>query len=343
MTVKYMAIWIGWPLLLIAAILLGLKVGVTSTSWQDVYQSLSGSMVGQAEIVAAYRLPRVAAGAIVGVHFALAGLIMQVVLRNPLADPTIFGISGGASLAVVGAMSLSLAVFPAEHSINVSSSYVPLAWLPYIALAGGLTATALVFWLSWDGGFSVGRMTLNGVILGAILNAVVMALVMSLSEARTELAILWLAGSLYARGFEHLLPTLPWTVVGLAVVALNLRSLSALRFDRASALSMGLRIGTAQPALILVAAALASSAVAVAGPIGFVGLLVPHIARLTGARSLPVQVWVGILAGATLVVLGDTLGRIIAPPRELPVGIVTSLIGAPVFAVILSRKMRAQS
>lgn len=332
--------WGLWPVLLILALVLALKTGVTGADWSDVWQSLDAQPAGQAEVIATYRLPRALAGAVLGLHFGLAGLIMQIVLRNPLADPTIFGISGGASLAVVGAMTVSISLQPISTSVSVTTKFLPFAWLPPIALAGGLAATALVFWLSWDDRFSPSRMVLNGVILGAILNAIVMAMVLSLSEARTELAILWLAGSLYARGFEQLWPALPWTVAGLALVIFQARTLSALRFDQASAQSIGLNTRLMQPLLILVAVALASSAVSVAGPIGFVGLLIPHLAKLIARNSLAYQIWICIFAGATLVVVGDTLGRILAAPREIPVGIVTSLIGAPVFAIILSRRMR---
>lgn len=336
-------LWSAWPTLLIIALIFSLKAGVTGANWIDVWHSLDMNPSGQADIIATYRLPRAVIGAVLGLHFALAGFVMQIVLKNPLADPTLFGISGGASLAVVGAMAVALTLYPPTDSITVSTNYLPLAWVPPIALGGGLLATMLVFLLSWDNGFSPARMVLNGVVIGAILNAIVMALVLSLSEARTEMAILWLTGSLYARGFEQLWPVLPWTLFGSVFVIFQIRNLSIMRFDIKSARSLGLNIRLTQPLLVLVAVALASSAVAVAGPIGFVGLLIPHLARLIGQRSLTYQVWICMFSGALLVVLGDTIGRILAPPREVPVGIVTSLIGAPVFAYVLNRRLRGKS
>lgn len=337
--------WAIWPLLLLVLCFISLRLGVTNASWTDVWQSLGADPQGQAGIIAQYRLPRICAAIVVGVHFALAGLIMQIVLRNPLADPTIFGISGGASLAIVGTMAISLFFTPiSDQTISVSTDYIPLDLLPYIALMGGLTATLLVLALSWErgsgGGFSPQRMTLTGVIVGAILNALVMALVLSMSEANTELAILWLAGSLYARDFSHILPTLPWTLAGLLAITLLARNLSALRFDTASAQSMGVNLRATQPLLIVLAASLAASGVAVAGPVGFVGLLVPYIAKVIGIRHMPYQIWVCCFVGAALVVASDTLGRIVAAPTEVPVGIITSLIGAPLFALILNRNFR---
>lgn len=337
--------WALWPLLLLVLCLISLRLGVTNATWEDVWLSLSADPQGQASIIAQYRLPRIIAAAVVGIHFALAGLIMQIVLRNPLADPTIFGISGGASLAIVGAMAITLTLTPVnDQTISASTEYISLDLLPYIALIGGLVATFLVLALSWergpDGGFSPQRMTLTGVIIGAILNALVMALVLSMSEANTELAILWLAGSLYARDLSHVLPTLPWTLFGLlAIIALS-RSLSILRFDVFSAQSIGVNLRIAQPLLIVLAASLAASGVAIAGPVGFVGLLVPYIAKIIGVRQIAYQIWVCCFIGASLVVTSDTIGRIIAAPVEVPVGIVTSLIGAPLFALILNRNFR---
>lgn len=337
---KAFIVWSIWPLALALICAVALRFGAAGGSWIEVWQSLINNLAGHSDLIATYRLPRAVAGVIVGVHFAIAGLIMQIVLRNPLADPTIFGISGGASLAVVAAMSFTLAIAPPSQSISVSTDYLPLALVPYIALVGGLLATLVVFWLSWDKGLSVTRMILTGVIFGAILNAIVMALVLSLSESRTELAILWLAGSLYARNFSHLLPAIPWTIIGVAATILLIRELSALRFDRQTAQSLGVRLNWVQPALIIVATGLAASAVSVAGPVGFVGLLAPHIVRRLGVQSLAFQMWSCAFVGAILVVFGDTLGRIIVIPLEMPVGIVTSLIGAPIFAIILSRSVR---
>ncbi|MEM8957569.1 MAG: iron ABC transporter permease [Pseudomonadota bacterium] len=335
--------WLTWPAGLVLLGFAALFLGATGATWPDVWTSLGADPEGQAAIIARYRLPRVAAGALVGLHFGLAGAILQVVLRNPLADPTIFGVSGGASMAVVLAMSAAIAVAPPSESINVATNYLPLAWLPPIALSGALIATAVVIALAWDhrlGTISPTRMVLMGVVLGAILNAAVMALVLSLSESRTELAILWLSGSLYARGFENLWPALPWTVAGVALTLALMPSLSALRFDSQTAQSLGVRLKLAVPLSIAGAAALAASAVAVAGPVGFVGLLAPHMAGWLGGVRLGERLWASAAIGAGLVVAADALGRIVIAPAEMPVGIVTSLIGAPVFAALLTRKYR---
>ncbi|MEM9632219.1 MAG: iron ABC transporter permease [Pseudomonadota bacterium] len=333
-----------WPGLLVLTCLVSLKTGVTGASWADVLNSLSGDPSEQGHIIATYRLPRVIAGVIVGIHFALAGIIMQVVLRNPLADPTIFGISSGASLAVVCAMSVSIALFQADGALSVSTDYLPLIWIPYIAFAGAVCATVLVLLLALDRrtglSFSPGKMVLSGIILGAMLNALVMVLVLSLSEARTELAILWLSGTLYARGLSHVWPIIPWTLAGLAGLLVLGGALNLLRCDPQTAQSLGVSLKWERLGLILVALLLAASAVSVSGPIGFVGLLVPHFARLFVPHSFSRQIWVAVYAGAILVVASDTAGRMIAVPIEVPVGVITGLIGAPAFAFLIRRQTK---
>ncbi|MGR3622363.1 FecCD family ABC transporter permease [Pseudophaeobacter sp.] len=332
-------------LCLLAACLFTLKIGVAPTPWSDVWQAFDGNPEGGARLIANYRLPRMVAAMVVGIHLSISGLIMQVVLRNPLADPTIFGVSSGAALAVIGAMSFAVVKVPAGLATSASTDYLPLSLVPYIAFIGAVLATAVVMFLSYapdektaGAGFRPARMALNGIVLAAILQGIVMVLVLTLSEARTELAVLWLTGSLYGRSFAHLLPVLPWTGLGFVGLLLLYRDLSVSRFDRQTALSLGLALRNREAMLVLLALALAASAVALAGPVGFVGLLVPHIARQLLPNSLPLQICAAIFIGAILVVAADTIGRVIASPIEVPVGIVTSLIGAPFFAYLINRK-----
>lgn len=336
-------LWLGLPVLLLLFMALSLRFGAVPAGWADVAALISGGESEAREILRDYRLPRTAAAAVIGVYLSLAGLVFQTVLRNPLADPTIFGVAGGASLAVVAAMALMIALHPTGAALQVTTSYLPLAAIPPIALAGGLAATTLVFALAWRGGFSALRLVLIGVVLAALLQGVVMAMVLTLSETRTELAILWLAGSLYARDFGNVLPALPWGVAGIIVIVLMLPVLSALRFDTDTANAMGVPVRWAAPGLLAVAAALAAVAISIAGPVGFVGLIVPHMTRLLVGPSLQHQLWGAALIGACLVIASDTLGRAIAPPLEIPVGIVTSLIGAPVFALQIRLWMKREA
>ena len=335
--------WALWPSVLMLSAFLALWLGVTGATVPDVINALTGSTEAQAGIIATHRLPRAAAAVVVGINLGLAGAILQIVFRNGLADPTIFGISGGASLAVVIALSASIALAPPGEVISVAGDYLPLGLVPPIAMAGALCATAIVIAMSYDrqlGRISPQRMLLMGVVTGAILTASVMALVLALADSRTELAILWLSGSLYARGWQHVAPVVPFTLLGVTALALLRPTLSAMRFDPQTAASLGVNARRDTPLLIAVAVALAASAVSVAGPVGFVGLLAPHIARRVGGEALASQLWASGFIGAILVVAGDTIGRVIIAPNEMPVGIMTSLIGAPVFAILLSRSLR---
>ena len=335
--------WLFLILLLVLGCLLSLRLGSVDTEWRDVWGLFSGTGGAMTDIIREYRLPRTVAATVIGVYLSLSGLIFQTVLRNPLADPTLFGVSGGASLAVVIAMGVAITFGPSETGLKAASSYLSLEWIPPIALLGGLLATGLIFLLSWSRGFSVLRLILMGVILAAVLNALVMAMVVGLSEARTELAILWLAGSLYARDFSHVLPTLPWGAAGLFLVFLVTSQLSTLRLDAMTARSVGVSVGLVSPILLVIAACFAASAVSIAGPVGFVGLIVPHISRLIGSYQMKDQILTNMVVGAILAVVGDTVGRAVLPPLEIPVGIVTSLIGAPVFALLIYIGMRRNS
>lgn len=202
------ALWVGYVILLFTVICLSLRFGAVQTSWADVINITAADPNSTAQVVLEYRLPRTVAAIIIGIYLALSGMVFQTVLRNPLADPTMFGVSGGAAFAVVAAMSFAIYLFPLDENLHVATSYVPMSMVPVIALVGSLAATALVFWLAWDKGFSPLRLVLMGVVLAAVLNGIVMAMVLTLSETRTELAILWLAGSLYARDFSNVLPAL---------------------------------------------------------------------------------------------------------------------------------------
>ncbi|MEM9584389.1 MAG: iron ABC transporter permease [Pseudomonadota bacterium] len=324
-------------------ILMSLRFGAVPANWSDVFEIFAAAPGPEGRAILELRLPRTACAVLIGAYLGLAGLVFQTVLRNPLADPTLFGISGGASLAVVAAMGIATALFPLNASYGASAAILPTDLVPPIALAGGLTATALVVWLAWQDGLSPLRLVLFGAVFAFVLNGIVMVMVMSLAESRTELAILWLAGSLYARDFANFWPAVPWGVGGIAVIVAAFPWLSGLRFDAQTAQGMGVSTRLATPILLAAAAGLAASSVSVAGPVGFVGLLVPHMVRLIYGAALGPMAGGAAILGACLVVASDLVGRVIAPPIEIPVGIVTSLIGAPIFALLIRREIRRQS
>ncbi|WP_418648684.1 FecCD family ABC transporter permease [Thauera butanivorans] len=334
---------VGALLLAALAALLGLSLllGAVPLEARQIWLALSGE--GDATTHALLwnlRLPRSLLAVVVGLHFALSGLILQAVIRNPLADPGVIGVSSGASLAIVAF--LLLADFINASLGHDGGRLLTLAGLPFAALLGGLGSALLVLALSWRAAISPVRLALNGVAVGAVLNALVMWIVVAWGGARTEITVIWLAGSLYGRDFDHL-ALLPWSVLGLAGAWLLLRPLSLLRFDDDVARGLGLHLLRWRLAALVVAVLLAASAIAVAGPIGFVGLVIPHFARLLVGSELRRLLPVSALCGALLTLGADIVARTAISPLELPVGVLTTLIGIPVFLILLQRHAGRQS
>ncbi len=312
-------------------------MGSVSLPASTVYQELLAPRYTTSDYAVLWnlRLPRTLLAAIVGIHFALSGLILQSVVRNPLADPSVMGVSGGASMAVV--IFLIGADIISGLLIDGSTATLSLSWLPFAALIGGLLTAIVVLRLSWQGGIDPIKLALNGVAVGAILTATVMWIVVALGGNRTETTILWLAGSLYGRDFSHLINVLPWTVISLLALIITLPSLSLMRFDDNVSQSLGLHIHRWRVIAISIAVALAASATAVVGPIGFVGLIVPHMVRLLVGSHIGQLTVISLLSGACLTLGADILSRMLISPLELPAGVLTTLIGIPLLLVVLQR------
>lgn len=314
----------GGLVLLVLAMAASLSLGAAALSADRVW----GTLVDPADpfatlIVRSFRLPRIAVGVLVGANLAVAGALLQAIMRNPIADPGVVGISGGASLAAV----LALVVWQG----------FPVELLPVAAMAGGLAAAAVVYRLAWRRGLAPVRLALSGVAVSSLLAAAVVFALVVWGSGRMETALLWLAGSLYARDWSHLRLLAPWCAIGLLALPAAARPVGLLRLGDEVARGLGLHVERARLGVLVLAVLLAASAVAVTGPIGFVGLIVPHIARaLVGGNErdvLPVTV----VLGAALVVIADMVGRLVIAPIELPVGIVTSILGVPFFLVLLRR------
>lgn len=332
-----------FPLVLLMAlivlavlVLMGLAIGAADTHLSDLVSLLVQPQGHRNEwIITTYRLPRILVAIQVGLHFALAGLIFQAVLRNPLADPSVLGVSGGASLAVVAATLLAGFWVTPEGTMEADPYRLPMPYLPPIAILGGLITGGILLWLSRSSGYDPRRTALMGVALGGVTSAGVMAIVLQLGGGRAEVAMIWLAGSLYARGYEEALVALPWTLIGLLACLLILKPLAVLRNNADVAHGLGLSVARWRPICLVVAIGLSASAVAIVGPVGFVGLIVPHTARVLVGPRLGRQMLACILLAAVLLVASDLIARTLAMPMEVPVGAVTSLLGVPVFVVLL--------
>ncbi|CAG9611902.1 putative siderophore transport system permease protein YfhA [Bacillus rhizoplanae] len=314
---RFTIVMIVGLILLIAVALLSLRLGAVPTPIADI---IEGMMTGQG-VVVKYRLPRLVIAILVGINMALSGAILQSVTRNPLAAPDIIGISAGGGLAAV----IMLLMFP----------NVPPIMLPIAAFVGAMLASLLVYALSYQkGGVKPERLALCGVAISAGLHALITFIIVKFALDSSQ-ALVWLKGSLYARSWQHVEMLWPWTLIGAVITFMSYKQINLLLLNEETVKGLGMRIDVVRLVLIGVAVALAASSVAVAGTIGFVGLVIPHAARLLVGSDSRLFLPVSALLGALLVTGADMVGRIIIPPIEIPAGIITALIGAPYFIYLL--------
>ena len=306
------------------AVLLSLRVGELQVGFADVLAALFRPGEGQAStVIRELRLPRALAAFACGGLLATAGALMQVLLRNPLADPYILGISGGAAVGALGAMVLGAAVF----------------WVDVSAFAGALAAMLLVFGLAHgDGSWTQTRLLLTGVIVAAGCGAAVSLMLALAPDTRVMSMLFWMMGDASAA-------SRPWpalAVLALALVAVMpfARDLNVLARGELSARALGVRVGHLRVALYVLASLLTATSVTLVGSVGFVGLVVPHLVRLVLGNDQRVLIPAAALAGGTLLTLADTAARTVIAPQQLPVGVLTALIGVPVFLFLLSRGSR---
>ena len=290
------------------------------------------------------RLPRVVVGVLVGMNLAVSGAIFQAVTRNELASPFILGVSSGAGLMIL----LTLVVFSgASIAIPVVVGVVvldPATLLPLIASAGGVVAFLIVYAIAWKNGTSPVRLVLAGVIVGTVLNSMQTALFFFASDLGTvQAAIAWTTGSLTGVDWEQVRTVLPPTLLVLPGALLGARYLNVLLLGESTASALGMRVERARFLLSAVAILAAAASVAVAGIVGFVGLIVPHMVR-TVVGSDYRRLMVGcVFVGPALLVAADLGARLAfqfatGAPLQLPVGIVTGLVGGPYFLYLMRRR-----
>lgn len=320
--------------LLVGAAALSLVVGVADHPPQRVLAALGDGvqklLTGQEypqdalhTIVLNLRLPRLLLAALVGVCLALAGAIMQALLHNHLADPYVLGVSSGAALGAVAAMAFG------------TSLAMTVLGVPLMAFIGAVVIVFVVYALAQRGGHvQTGALLLTGIAVGSLVSAVTSFLMMVMNEdLRTVL--FWLLGGFSGRGWLELQIVAPAAIVGLVCSWLAVRPLNLLLLGDEAAASLGLNLQLARRLLLVLASLLTAAAVAVSGIIAFVGLVVPHVARLLVGPDHRVLVPVAALLGALLMVLSDMAARTLVAPTELPIGIITSALGCPFFLYLL--------
>jgi iron complex transport system permease protein len=314
----------------VAVLLWAPTVGTTTISLGRVFdRAIAWDSNVDAQIFFVARLPRVLAGALVGSTLAAAGVILQALLRNPLATPFTLGVSAGASLGAMIAVTLNL-----EFGILGVSS-IPLA-----SFAGSLIATAIVYALaaSQRKGLSTNVLLLAGVTLNAFFSALILFVQYIADFSEALRAIRWMMGGLDVAGYAPIVAALPFTIVSFAVFALMARTLNLLSAGAEAAASRGVEVVRDQRLAFLSASLATGAAVSLGGPIGFIGIIVPHLVRLLVGADHRIVLPASALFGAAFLVLCDLAARTIMAPLEIPVGVVTALIGGPFFLWLLVKK-----
>lgn len=330
---------IGTVLLLFFMMLLSpvvaVLLGVVDIPPADILAVFRGTASRDVQsIIWDMRIPRVLVGAVAGIHLAVAGLILQNVTKNPLADPSIMGISQGATLAVSLFLVLSVYI---HYTGTTTIPELPLEWLPTIGVIGGAMAGGLIYLLAFRTELGPLRITLCGIAVGAVLHAIAIGLIAGWGSNRLDVLLEWLSGSLYARSWEHVVFLLPYTAAGLIFLPLIRRPLEMLRLDSTVAQSFGLSYQRQFTLALFLSCLLASSAVATVGPIVFIGLVVPHLARYVAGSRTNLILPLTVALGAIVVTLGDLAGRILGQAEEIPIGVITAILGVPVLIFILRK------
>ena len=310
--------------LAVLSMLLSAAKGSVEIPTAEILNALGGAHgTVHEQILWNIRLPRTIVAALVGINLSLSGAILQAILRNPLADPHIIGISSGAGLAGIFIMLL-----------------VPgAAWLVTPAAFGGaMGAAVLIYILAWKDGIRPTRIILAGVAVSAFLGAGISAMMILYSD-RVHSALMWMVGGLSARSWPHVEMLLPYTVCAGLLALFSAQRLNILQLGDDMARGVGLAVERTRIFLTAVAALLAASAVSVVGLLGFVGLIVPHAARLLIGSDYRFLLPAASLLGIAVLTLSDTAARLMFAPLELPVGIIMAVLGAPFFLYLLRRQL----
>jgi iron complex transport system permease protein len=312
--------------LLLLAIMLSLMIGSRDIPVGTVWNALLGADTGRdAGVVTTLRVPRTVLGLLVGIALGVAGALIQAVTRNPLADPGILGVNSGSAFAVA----LGVGVF----GVTAPSGYI------WFAFGGALVTTVVVYVIGsiGKGSVSPAQLTLAGVALGAVLSGITSALLLMDQETFSVIRA-WEAGSFADRGWDVIRSTAPFLLVGLVVALCLGPALNTVALGDDLAHALGTKVVRTRVLSLLAITLLAGTATAMAGPIAFVGLMIPHVARwIVG----PDQRWImsyAVLLAPILVLASDIIGRVLVRTGELQVGIVTAFLGAPVLVILVRRQ-----
>ena len=314
--------------LLGGAVLLGVTVGTVTISPEVLWNPSSDETA--ANILWNIRMPRVVLAGLVGAALAIAGAAFQGLLKNPLADPYTLGVSSGASVGAV------MTLF-----FGISVPFLGIFTLPVISMAGALITmlAVMAFAKVVDRSMKMETVILTGIIFSSFLGSVI-SLMIALTGEELRQIIGWLLGSVSMRGWPYVQMALPFILVGSFLLWLNRRELNAMLFGEERAQHLGVNIKKSKMMILISGSVLTGSAVAVSGTIGFVGLVVPHMVRMLWGSDHRHVLPLSFINGAALLIVCDLVSRTIISPTELPIGVITAFIGAPVFAFIFFRQRK---
>ena len=299
---------------------LSIRLGTYTLSFEEIWAAFQPDDKNYFTLME-YRLPRAVLAILLGGALAISGVLVQSVVRNPLASPDILGINNAAGLVAV--------------SVLMFLPNLAFYWMPIFAFLGGVLSF-VILWIVCGFNFRPIKMAIIGVALSALWAAISHYLMLT-TPVEINTAMLWLTGSLWGRSWSYLNVVLPWLLVLLPLPFIFCRDLDTLGLGENKASTLGVTVNKVQISVLVLAVALSTTAVAICGPIAFLGLVAPHLARrLVGGRHrtlLPAA----LIIGALLLQLSDILARVIDPPTELPAGILTAIIGAPYFFYLLMR------
>ncbi|WP_174734601.1 FecCD family ABC transporter permease [Mesobacillus harenae] len=330
--------YITASLFLVIAMLLGISIGTVSVPVLDIIKIIGAKIFRisinetidpmYTNIVLNIRLPRVVLAGLVGASLAIAGAAFQGLLRNPLADPYTLGVSSGASVGAV------LTLF-----FGISIPFAGLFTLPLMSILFSFITIfiVLMFARKVERTMKVETIILTGIIFSSFLGSLI-SLMISLTGEELRQIIGWLLGSVSMRGWAYINIILPFFILGSLLLLVNSRELNAMSFGEEKAQYMGVNVQKRKMMVLIAGSILTGAAVAVSGTIGFVGLVIPHLARLLWGPDHKHLLPLSILVGAGFLILADLAARTVISPTELPIGVITALIGAPVFGVILMKR-----
>ncbi len=321
----------GLAIALFLSIVVCIGIGSVSISVERIIEVfLGGGTRGERQIIMNIRLPRILLGALVGAALAVAGAAMQGVFRNPMASPYVLGISSGASFGAALAMIIGISWLPGKFSI-ASMAFIFCFLTLFLVYSIARTKGGYV---------PVETLLLAGIAVGAFFNALV-SLMQYFAGENLAGIIFWMMGGLSSTKWDDLLVILPMIILGTSVIWALSRDLNTMMVGEEHALHLGLNVNNIRVIILLAASLVTAAAVSVSGIIGFVGLVVPHVIRLLVGPDHRILIPASMLGGAIFMVWMDTLARMVIAPAELPVGIITALLGAPFFIyLIISRRRK---